>query len=91
MFRSDGDDSMRTMTAAALVIAILLAGAASAGTPVQPKNATTSIGDYTKGRLYFPEIEFDFGYIPQGVSVSHSFWLINKGGDTLEVIQIRPG
>ncbi len=82
---------MKRITAAALMIAFLLAGAISAGTPVQPKNATTSIGDYTKGRLYFPETEFDFGYIPQGVSVSHNFWLLNKGGDTLEVIQIRPG
>jgi len=62
-----------------------------AGTPVNPKNVSRAAGTFTKGRLYLPELEFDFGYVPQNASVSHSFWIENKGLDTLEIIQVKPG
>ncbi len=64
---------------------------AYAGTPVKPKIVSETTGDYTEGRLFFPELEFDFGYIPQNSFASHSFWLHNKGTDTLEIIQVKPG
>ena len=79
-----------------LIVTLLLAVFALveisfAGTPVQPRSVSTTMGDFRQGRQYFPEKEFDFGYIPQGAFVSHSFWVLNKGGDTLEIIQIKPG
>lgn len=75
-----------------LLIAVwVLVEAGGAGTPVNPKDVSTTIGDYRQGRQYFPENEFDFGYVPQNAFVAHSFWLLNKGGDTLEIIQIKPG
>ena len=72
-------------------LTLFLTTVASAGTPVEPKTVSETTGDYTAGRLFFPELEFDFGYVPQNGSVSHSFWLLNKGTDTLEIIQVKPG
>jgi len=77
-----------------LIVLLLLSFAVSVafcGTPVNPKSVSKAAGDYTKGRLYFPELEFNFGNVPQMSSVTHSFWLHNKGVDTLEIIQVKPG
>ncbi len=43
-----------------------------------------------------PKIElshdhFYFGYMPQGVMVKHSYWIRNKGNDTLQIISVKPG
>jgi len=82
---------MKRLLVALFVSLYVLVAMAVAGTPVQPKSVSTTVGNYTKGRLFFPETEFDFGYVPQDVFVSHSFWLVNVGADTLEIIQIKPG
>lgn len=42
-------------------------------------------------RLEVPEVAFNFGYVPQGASISHVFWLRNVGGDTLRITDVRPG
>lgn len=42
-------------------------------------------------RLEVPEVSFNFGYVPQGASISHTFWLRNVGGDTLRITDVRPG
>lgn len=42
-------------------------------------------------RLEVPEVSFNFGYVPQGSSLSHTFWLRNVGGDTLRITDVRPG
>jgi hypothetical protein len=42
-------------------------------------------------RLEVPEVSFNFGYVPQGASISHTFWLKNVGGDTLRITDVRPG
>ena len=42
-------------------------------------------------RLEVPEVSFNFGYVPQGSSISHTFWLKNVGGDTLRITDVRPG
>jgi hypothetical protein len=42
-------------------------------------------------KLEVPEVSFNFGYVPQGASISHTFWLRNVGGDTLRITDVRPG
>lgn len=42
-------------------------------------------------RLEVPEVSFNFGYVPQGASIAHTFWLRNVGGDTLRITDVRPG
>lgn len=79
------------LLATTVISLLILVSSAFAGTPVKPKNISKAAGTYTKGRLFLPELEFDFGMVPQGASVSHSFWVQNKGTDTLEIIQIKPG
>ena len=44
-----------------------------------------------KPMLSVPQTTFDFGYVPQGVKISHVYWLINEGGDTLLIQNIKPG
>jgi hypothetical protein len=83
-----GDSAMRAIISVVLLFS--LATMCVAGTPVKPKSVSETTGDYTKGRLYFPELEFDFGYVPQNAAVAHTFWLHNNGEDTLEIIQIKP-
>jgi len=42
-------------------------------------------------RIFLPEKEWDFGYIPQGSTVSHFFTIKNIGGDTLQIVKVRSG
>jgi len=42
-------------------------------------------------KLFLPEKEWDFGYIPQNSTVSHFFKIKNIGDDTLQIIKVRPG
>ena len=41
--------------------------------------------------LTIPETEFDFGFVPQNVRVSHVFWLYSTGTDTVKILQVNPG
>jgi hypothetical protein len=42
-------------------------------------------------KAFMSETTWDFGMIPQGSEVSHSFWLKNIGTDTLRILKVRPG
>ena len=41
--------------------------------------------------LILPETSFDFGYVAQNVSVSHPFIIKNGGGDSLYILELKPG
>jgi hypothetical protein len=41
--------------------------------------------------MVIPEIEFDFGYVPQNSEISHVFWIFNRGDDSLKIEKIVPG
>jgi hypothetical protein len=42
-------------------------------------------------KAFMPETTWDFGKVPQGNIVSHSYWIKNTGTDTLKIIKVRPG
>ena len=42
-------------------------------------------------RLTLPESEFDFGYVPQNSTISHVFWLMSDGDDSLKILKVVPG
>ena len=42
-------------------------------------------------KLYIPESTFNFGKVPQRATVSHTFWLISDGDDTLRITKVVPG
>lgn len=42
-------------------------------------------------KIFLPEGEWDFGYIPQGSTVSHFFTIKNIGDDTLQIFKVRSG
>lgn len=51
-----------------------------------------NIGESVEGpQLSLPDSTFDFGYVRQGATVSHTFQLCSTGSDTLKIIRIRPG
>ena len=33
---------------------------------------------------------FDFGYLPEGQTVTHRYWLANRGDDTLVIVEVKP-
>ena len=42
-------------------------------------------------RLTIPVKEFNFGYVPQNSTISHKFWLVSTGEDTLKILKVVPG
>ncbi len=41
--------------------------------------------------IYVPEQSWDFGHIPQQSTVSHEYWIMNVGTDTLKIVKVKPG
>ncbi|MFZ1682891.1 MAG: hypothetical protein WAU88_02065 [Candidatus Zixiibacteriota bacterium] len=42
-------------------------------------------------KVVVPEKSWDFGNVPQHITVSHAYWLKNVGDDTLEILSVKPG
>ena len=74
---------MKNWTMATLATAVL-AVSANAQEGANPSPAK-------QPRIEVPEVSFNFGYVPQGASISHVFWLRNVGDDTLRITDVRPG
>ena len=45
----------------------------------------------TNARITYNHLAFDFGYVPPGSKVSHSFPVKNTGPDTLNITSIKAG
>lgn len=41
--------------------------------------------------LTIRDATFDFGFVPQHSKISHTFWLLSTGDDTLKITKIVPG
>lgn len=57
----------------------------------QIQQSTGNVPAAQQPRLEVPEVAFNFGFVPQGASISHTFWLRSVGGDTLRITDVRPG
>ncbi len=42
-------------------------------------------------RLSIPDSTFNFGFVPQGAVISHTFWLHSTGNETVTIVKIVPG
>ncbi|MCK4632705.1 MAG: hypothetical protein KAT79_05505 [candidate division Zixibacteria bacterium] len=42
-------------------------------------------------RLTIPEASFNFGYCPQNSKITHDFWLMSTGDDSLKILKVLPG
>jgi len=42
-------------------------------------------------KMFLPEEDFDFGFVPQDSKVSHVFWIKSVGEDTLKILNVKPG
>ena len=42
-------------------------------------------------KVFIEETTFDFGYIPGGEVVSHSYYLHSRGTDSLKILNVKPG
>jgi hypothetical protein len=45
----------------------------------------------TNAKVFIEETNFDFGYIPGGEVVSHSYYLHSQGTDSLKILKVQPG
>ncbi|OGC95196.1 MAG: hypothetical protein A2W25_01970 [candidate division Zixibacteria bacterium RBG_16_53_22] len=59
--------------------------------PFQPiQKLDIVVNPASKARIKFESDTFDFGSIPRGATVVHSFKFANAGQDTLEITSVRP-
>jgi len=59
--------------------------------PFQPiQKLDIEVNQASKARIKFESDTFDFGSIPRGATVVHSFRFSNTGQDTLEITSVRP-
>jgi hypothetical protein len=52
------------------------------------------LGQEVKGtgaKLFIDQTSFDFGYVLGGEAVSHSFFFLSKGTDSLKILKVQPG
>jgi hypothetical protein len=45
----------------------------------------------TNAKVFIEQTNFDFGYIPGGEVVSHSYYLQSRGTDSLKILKVQPG
>jgi len=84
---------LRQWALAAAVTAIIAAPAARAQDSTKAARApdSTKQVEIRKARIEVPQASFNFGYVPQGSTISHVFWLKSVGLDTLRITDVRPG
>ncbi len=52
----------------------------------------TSANAATQGpKIVIPEGLFDFGEVKEGIVLEHSFQILNKGDQPLQIVKVRPG
>lgn len=49
-----------------------------------------SCGQLVGPKVSVQQMEYNFGNITQGTTVSHNFVITNNGGDTLKILQVNP-
>jgi hypothetical protein len=54
-------------------------------------NALAQETKSTNAKVFIDETTFDFGYIPGGEVVSHSYCLHSRGTDSLKIFKVQPG
>lgn len=69
--------SLKRITVTAALAALLLGALAT--------------GAKAESNLTIPESVFDFGYAPQKSKLTHKFWLLSTGDDSLIIDKIVPG
>jgi hypothetical protein len=67
------------------VLIILIATFTFCGTALAQETKSTN------AKVFIEETTFDFGYIPGGEVVSHSYYLQSRGTDSLKILKVQPG
>ncbi len=42
-------------------------------------------------KMFLPQEEFNFGFVPQDSKISHVFWIKSVGEDSLFIVSVKPG
>jgi len=71
------------------VLIILLSLMALPGLVWAASNAPTP-SEAVDGNLKVSELEWDFGYIPKGATVTHRFVLTNVGDKPMKIVKVKP-
>jgi hypothetical protein len=50
-----------------------------------------STASFAGPKVSIPEKHWDFGNVPQNSTISHAYWIMNIGDDTLKIINVKPG
>lgn len=42
-------------------------------------------------KMFLPQEEFNYGFVPQDSKVTHVFWIKSVGEDSLVIVSVKPG
>jgi hypothetical protein len=74
------EEPMKHVTLLTSIVALLLTATVLAQTP-QGSGA----------KVFIDETTFDYGYLPGGEVVSHTYYLHSRGTDSLKILKVQPG
>lgn len=63
--------------------------APEAGAPSKTVESESGAAEASGGKAVFPEMDFDFGEVEQGESVTHNFKVRNEGEEVLHIKKVR--
>lgn len=76
--------------AVALVMMIAIFAQAQTPAPTTEPGKDLSAFPPSKAKVYAGEVDFQFGYMANDASVSHSYWLHSRGEDSLKILRVKP-
>ena len=78
------------LLALALTTGVAMAGDPPPSTPAGSTPAAVTAKP-SGAKMYIEKTDFNFGYVPGNATISHSFFMYNKGTDTLKIFSVKPG
>lgn len=54
------------------------------------KSSTAQTAPPSKAKIFIPNTDWDWGYMPKGIKVSHNYKIQNVGEDTLKIASVKP-
>ncbi len=87
------------LAALSLFAGVMLVAAVALGQGKQPikpkpnenmKQATDSVAA-SGAKVYVPEDDFNFGYVPNNSEITHVYKLLSVGKEPLKILRVKPG
>ena len=72
------------------IVTLVVAFLATSVLVAQAQTTNLSAFPPSKAKVKIDVLTFDYGYMPNDASVSHSYWLHSAGEDSLKILRVKP-